>query len=35
MTLALALCGLAALIVAIYLYRRYREGKKLKDIHFD
>ena len=35
MTLALALCGLAALIVAIYLYRRYRERKKLKDIHFD
>lgn len=35
MTLALALCGLAALIVSIYLYRRYREGKKLKDIHFD
>ena len=35
MTLALALCSLAALIVAIYLYRRYRERKKLKDIHFD
>lgn len=35
MTLALALCGLAAVIVAIYLYRRYRERKKLKDIHFD
>ena len=35
MTLALALCGVAALIVAIYLYRRYRERKKLKDIHFD
>ena len=35
MTLALALCGLAALIVAIYLYRRYLERKKLKDIHFD
>ncbi|WP_314389206.1 hypothetical protein [uncultured Abiotrophia sp.] len=35
MTLALVLCGLAALIVAIYLYRRYRERKKLKDIHFD
>ena len=35
MTLALALCGLAAIIVAIYLYRRYRERKKLKDIHFD
>ena len=35
MTVALALCGLAAIIVTIYLYRRYREGKKLKDIHFD
>ena len=35
MTLALALCGLAAIIVAVYLYRRYRERKKLKDIHFD
>lgn len=35
MTLALALCGLAVIIVAIYLYRRYRERKKLKDIHFD
>ena len=35
MTLALSLCGLAAVIVAIYLYRRYRERKKLKDIHFD
>ena len=35
MTVALALCGLAAIIVAVYLYRRYREGKKLKDIHFD
>lgn len=35
MTVALALCGLAAIIVTIYLYRRYRERKKLKDIHFD
>ena len=35
MTVALALCGLAAIIVAVYLYRRYRERKKLKDIHFD
>jgi hypothetical protein len=35
MTLALALCGLAAVIVAIYLYRRYLERKKLKGIHFD
>ncbi|WP_314049555.1 hypothetical protein [Abiotrophia defectiva] len=35
MTLALALCGLATIIVAVYLYRRYRERKKLKDIHFD
>ena len=35
MTLALALCGLAAIIVAVYFYRRYREHKKLKDIHFD
>jgi len=35
MTLALALCGLTAIIVAVYLYRRYRERKKLKDIHFD
>ena len=35
MTVALALCGLAAIIVAVYFYRRYRERKKLKDIHFD
>lgn len=35
MTVALALCGIAAIIVAVYLYRRYRERKKLKDIHFD